>query len=224
MTLTMASTKTIAVKVCGITKIDQAKRIAQLGVNALGVIGVKSSPRYLEEKQRAELFNTLRIDFPLVERVLVVADINDLELEKAIKSQGAPSIIQLHGKESPKRCQELRKLYPMLKWWKALRIKSKEDLEIAQNFQGVVNALLLDAWSSKELGGTGERIPLEWIKEANLNSPWWLAGGISAEWVPTVMEKVKPFGLDASSRLEISPGVKDIEKVKRLIKCASNYC
>ena len=52
-----------------------------------------------------------------------------------------------------------------------------------------------------ELGGTGHRIPLDWLAETELSVPWWLAGGVSAEWVPELLSRVTPQGLDASSRL-----------------------
>ena len=56
-----------------------------------------------------------------------------------------------------------------------------------------------------------------------LKIPWWLAGGVSAEWVPEVLAKINPYGLDASSRLEISPGLKDIKKVRSLIEAIKNF-
>ena len=85
-------------------------------------------------------------------------------------------------------------------------------------FQDSVDALLLDAWSSQSLGGTGKRIPIELLNKINYKIPWWLAGGISTEYIEEILSKIQPFGVDASSRLEISPGIKDIKKVSSLIK------
>ena len=88
----------------------------------------------------------------------------------------------------------------------------------ANNFRGKVDAVLLDAWSQKALGGTGSRLPIEWLRNCDINIPWWLAGGISAESVHEILQSTKPFGLDASSNLEDLPGVKNIELVSSLIK------
>jgi phosphoribosylanthranilate isomerase len=60
-------------------------------------------------------------------------------------------------------------------------------------------------------------LPLDWLAETDLPLPWWLAGGISAEWIPELMERVQPDGLDASSRLEVRPGWKDLSKVQALL-------
>ena len=66
------------------------------------------------------------------------------------------------------------------------------------------------------------RIPLDLLDKAKINLPWWLAGGISSEWVQEIFKRTIPFGLDASSRLESKPGVKDLEKVKALINAVKS--
>lgn len=87
-------------------------------------------------------------------------------------------MLQLHGSESPERCRELRAaLGPEIGLWKALRIRSADDLQRARSYAGVVEALLLDAWVADQLGGTGHRIPVEWLRDFRPPLPWWLAGG-----------------------------------------------
>ena len=61
-------------------------------------------------------------------------------------------------------------------------------------------------------------VPLDLLEKPTFQSPWWLAGGISAEWVPKVFTKTHPWGIDASSQLELSPGIKDLTRVKALLK------
>ena len=209
-------------KICGITQTDQALEIASLGVDALGVIGVKSSPRFLSESKRELLFQELIDSYPNTARVLVVANANDAEIEKAILSKGSPSIIQLHGSESKQRCLDLKQKYPQIKWWKALRIRSESDLDLIKDLEDFVDAILLDAWSDNQLGGTGKRLHIGWLQNIEIKVPWWLAGGISAEWIPEVLSTLNPFGLDASSKLEISPGIKDIRKVELLINAINS--
>ncbi len=207
-----------AIKICGLTKSNQALQIASLGVNAIGVVGVKSSPRFLEEDQRRRLFNELANKNPEVERVWVIADMNDYDLAKGLEGNGAPTIVQLHGEETAEKCNELKKAYSTIKWWKAIRVRNQKDLMNASEFNESIDAVLIDTWNNKALGGTGERIPIEWLIEANFEIPWWLAGGVSPEWIEDALEKLNPFGIDASSKLEISPGIKDINKVRSLIR------
>ncbi len=212
------SKTSIAIKICGITKSDQAESISHLGVDAIGVIGVASSPRFVEEDQRRNIFALLEKLSPSIKRVWVVADIHDYEVASALTGKGVPSVIQLHGNESKERCEALRNRYPKIEWWKALRVNKAEDLVLANNFKDKVDCLLLDAWAPNQLGGTGKRIPLNLIKGAHLHTPWWLAGGISEEWVPEILSKINPYGLDISSKVESSPGIKDINLVKNLIR------
>ena len=80
MVLNINSDNTTALKICGITQIDQALEIASLGVDAIGVIGVKKSPRFVEETERRKLFEAITLNAPKVERVWVVADIEELSL------------------------------------------------------------------------------------------------------------------------------------------------
>jgi len=213
----------IAVKVCGITSLEQAKKIAQLGVNAIGVIGVEKSARFITEQKRRELFSSLEIFAPDLQRVWVVADQKETSLSKGLSGIGIPSVVQLHGHESPDLCSKLKKKHPDTQWWKAIRIKSPTDIKSACSYLGVVDALLLDSWEHGQLGGTGRRIPLEWLTEENLNQPWWLAGGISAEVIPELLKQVKPWGIDASSCLETAPGIKDLKKVRALVNAINTY-
>ncbi len=214
----MSAQAPTAVKICGITSVNQALSIASLGADAIGVIGVPESPRYLPETKRREIFESLRENAPSVERVWVVANIDSNSILEGLKGIGMPSIIQLHGKESKQKCIELRTLYPHIKWWKSFQIRQQEDLDLAKSFQDSVDALLIDAWSSKSLGGTGERIPIELLNKINFNIPWWLAGGVSTDWIKKTLFNINPFGIDASSKLEIKPGIKDLDKVKTLLK------
>ena len=205
-------------KICGITQIKQAIEIASMGIHAIGVIGVKQSPRYLSNEKRSNLFKELNESHPKTKRVLVLADPTDANLEEIFSCKGTPSIIQLHGNESKERCEELRKKYSTIKWWKAFRIKSKENIYKIKQYESVVDSILLDAWSENKLGGTGNKIKLSWIQSEDFKLPLWIAGGISAEWVPELLKKIKPFGLDASSKVETSPGIKDINNIKLLIE------
>lgn len=203
-------------KICGLRRSDQALAIAGLGVSAIGVIGVPSSPRHLGPAERRPLFELLSVEAPACRRVLVVADPADHELDE-LQPRFGHDVLQLHGDESPKRCAELRQRLG-LELWKALRIRSPHDLERAADYAASVDALLLDAWTADQLGGTGRRLPLEWLEGFAPALPWWLAGGITPEALPEILRRLDPPGLDVSSGVENAPGDKNLERVRALVR------
>ena len=212
------SKKSTAIKICGITKTSQAKSIAQLKINAIGVIGVKESPRFVPEEECINIFNEVEKVSSSIEKVFVIAN-EKLETIKYINNRSTPpSVLQLHGDESVDYCCELKNEFPRIKLWKAFRLKSINDLKNISQYEKIIDAILLDAWDDKSLGGTGNRIPIELLINRTFKVPWILAGGISSEIIPEIFSKLRPDGIDASSRLEISPGVKDIKKVESLIR------
>ena len=91
------SKKSTAIKICGITKASQARSIAQFKINAIGVVGVKDSPRFVPEEECIKIFNEIEKVSPLIEKVFVIAN-EKLETIKYINSRSTPpSVIQLHG-------------------------------------------------------------------------------------------------------------------------------
>ncbi|MFM2173695.1 MAG: hypothetical protein RLZZ54_1622 [Cyanobacteriota bacterium] len=213
-------------KVCGLRQPDQAAAVAALGADAIGVIGVQQSPRWLEPAQRPALFEAIHRARPDCLGVLVVADPADAELEQ-LKPAAGHQVLQLHGGETPKRCQALRAaLGPDLILWKALRIRAQADLEQAEAYAAVVDALLLDAWVPDQLGGTGHRIPIEWLEGFQPRLPWWLAGGITPERLPQALQALAatpPVGVDASSGVERAPGDKDLARVEQLVAAVAAF-
>ena len=213
-----SSKKSTAIKICGITKTSQARSIAELKINAIGVIGVKNSPRFVPEEECMKIFNEVEKVSSSIEKVLVIANAK-LEEVKCINNRSTPpSVIQLHGNESVDYCRELKNEIPRIKIWKAFRLKAINDLEIISQYEKNIDAILIDSWNEKSLGGTGNRVPIELLLNKTFKAPWILAGGISAEIIPEIFSKLRPDGIDASSRLEISPGIKDIKKVASLVR------
>ena len=212
------SKKSTSIKICGITSTSQAESIAQLDINAIGVIGVKNTPRFVPEKKCMEIFNKIEKVSSSIEKVLVLAN-ERLEAIKYInRRSNPPSVIQLHGNESVEYCRKLKEEIPSIKLWKAFRLKSIDDLNNISQYENNIDAILLDAWDDKSLGGTGNRVPIELLTNNFFKSPWILAGGISAEIIPEIFSKIRPDGIDASSRLEVSPGIKNLQKVQSLIR------
>ncbi len=205
-------------KICGLRRPEQAAEVARLGADAIGVIAVPGSPRWLEPAARPALFAAVAAARPSCRGVLVVADPPEAELAELTADSGH-TVLQLHGQETPQQCADLRRrLGGGLEIWKALRIRRPADLERARQYTEVVDALLVDAWVPDQLGGTGHRIPSEWLEGFRPELPWWLAGGIRPQGVARVLERVSPDGLDASSGVEHSPGEKDLALVEDLVR------
>ena len=218
----MPKTKTL-VKICGITSIEQAVQVAKSGTNAIGIISVNESPRYITPKKKKEIFKTLKDSYPNIERVSVVKNNPIDSIIKNFLGEPMETIIQLHGDEDIDYCRKLKKKIPNIGLWKAFRIKNKEDLNKITKYEQFLDAIVLDSWNKETYGGSGKRIEETYLKDLSFRKPWWLAGGVSQEWIDKILREIKPNGIDISSSVEISPGKKDIDKVGLIINEVKNY-
>ena len=213
----MLETKTL-VKICGITSIEQAVQVAELGTNAIGIISVNESPRYISPEKKKEIFKTLKDLYPNIDRVSVVKDSPIDSIIKGFLGEPNENIIQLHGDEDIDYCQKLKQKVPNIFLWKAFRIKNKEDLNKIKPYENFVDAILLDSWNEETYGGSGKRIEQKYLEDISFSKPWWIAGGVSTEWIDVILKKIKPNGIDISSSVETFPGIKDLEKTKQIIQ------
>jgi len=205
------------IKICGLTSEKQALQVAKLGAHAIGIISVEQSPRYISAEIKKNIFTTLERLYPKIERVSVVQNCPiDLIIQNFL---GKPSetIIQLHGDEDIDYCKEIRKKIPNIGLWKAFRIKTEKDIDKIKPFEDFVDAILLDSWNKDTYGGSGKKIKSTYLRNLRFSKPWWLAGGISIEWIDEILTDIKPDGLDISSSIEISPGIKSLDATKDLI-------
>ena len=204
-------------KICGLTSEEQALQVAKLGANAIGIISVEESPRFISAEKKKKIFKTLESFYPKIERVSVVQNCSIDLIIKNFLGNPSETIIQLHGDEDIDYCKKLREKIPNIGIWKAFRIKTEKDLDTIKYFEDFVDAILLDSWNKETYGGSGEKIKSIYLKNLQFTKPWWLAGGISIEWIDEILTNIKPDGLDISSSIEITPGVKDIAKTADLI-------
>jgi len=211
----MPKTNTL-VKICGLTSEEQALRVAKLGVNAIGIISVKESPRYVSAEIKKKIFKSLEKFYPTIERVTVVQNCPIDLIIKNFLGNPSETIIQLHGDEDIDYCKEIRKKIPNIGLWKAFRIKTEKVINKIKPFEDFVDAILLDSWNKETYGGSGKKINSIYLKNLQFSKPWWKAGGISIEWKEEILTEFKPDGLDISSSIEISPGLKDIKKTEEL--------
>jgi len=210
------------VKICGLTSEEQALQIAKLGAHSIGIISVEESPRYVSAKIKKKIFKTLESFYPKIDRVSVVQNCPIDLIIKNFLGNPSETIIQLHGDEDIDYCKKIRKEIPNIGLWKAFRIKTEKDLDKIKPFEDFIDAILLDSWNEKTYGGSGKKIKSTYLKNLQFNKPWWLAGGISIKWIDEILNEIKPDGLDISSSIEISPGLKDLKKTKEIIKFLKN--
>tara|TARA_B100000945_G_scaffold297930_1_gene277388 strand:- start:853 stop:1269 length:417 start_codon:yes stop_codon:yes gene_type:complete len=134
---------TALVKICGITSEEQAIQIAEFGADAIGIISVKESPRYISAESKKKIFKTLERLYPNIERVSVVKNCPiDLIIQNFLGNPNE-TIIQLHGDEDIEYCKKIRQKIPNISLWKAFRIKTKNDLDKIKPYQNFVDAILL---------------------------------------------------------------------------------
>ncbi len=217
------------IKICGLTKLDQAQAIAQMGVNAIGFICVPASPRYISASAIGQITANLIAskseiaDLDLLDLIGVFVNASIKEICEIVEIAGL-NAVQLHGDESPEFCIELRsqlaEVNIPIKLIKAFRVKDQAGLAHALLFSEVVDALLLDAYDPKMAGGTGKILDWQMLRDFAPNCDWWLAGGLSPENVAQAIALVSPSGLDVSSGVERSAGDKDLDKVRKFVAIA----
>jgi len=198
---------TVWIKICGITNEEDGLAAAQLGADALGFVFAPSPRRISPEKAR-QIIKALP---PLVQTVGVFVD-EDLDEVSSVAEMCGLDILQFHGSESADYCDSFDQ-----RVIKAIRLRNRQDLKSLAEYDGVVQALLLDTYLPDKLGGTGMTFNWQWALEAGKYGRIILAGGLNQKNVAAAISIVKPYGVDASSGLEQSPGVKDHEKVTQFI-------
>ncbi|MGB2925758.1 MAG: phosphoribosylanthranilate isomerase [Limnothrix sp.] len=201
------------IKICGLTRLDQAVAIAEMGATDIGFICVKKSPRYITQENIAPIATALPDS---VGKVGVFANQSLREVATIIQ-QGQLSVAQLHGSESPAFCRDLRNVCPKIEIIKALRIRDRESLHTAKVYETVVDALLLDAYHPKQLGGTGHTIDWQDLQKFRPSVPWLLAGGLKPSNIQAALAQLKPDGIDLSSGVEDAPGQKNLQQVQQLM-------
>ena len=206
------------IKICGITKPQQAKEIVELGATALGFICVERSPRYVTRSQIKAIIDVLAP----VDTIGVFADAEVSQIIETVQATGITGV-QLHGAESPAFCQQLQERLPSeVEIIKAFRIKTPESLKETAIYQEYVDTVLLDAYHPQMLGGTGQTLNWSDLQQFQPQLPWILAGGLTPPNVKEALSQLKPDGIDLSSGVERSPGDKDLVKVTQLFQSLIN--
>ncbi|MBN2251752.1 MAG: phosphoribosylanthranilate isomerase [Candidatus Altiarchaeota archaeon] len=203
----------IRVKICGITSREDALTAARLGADAIGVVNVTGSKRYVSLAQAKKILEAV----PVFTSKVIVTTPGNLRDIKAIEETGA-DMIQLHGEESQGFVKEIRE-NTGLGLIKQIPVTGPESCDYANEFIDYVDALLLDTKTAGVLGGTGKTH--DWnVSRAiagSIKKPVILAGGLSPENVGEAIDKVRPYAVDVASGVEKVPGIKDGEKIGKFI-------
>ncbi len=199
------------IKICGITRAQDALAATELGADAIGVVLYAKSPRAVTVDQLAGITEEV------AGRVSVVAlFVNPAPgLVRAVVATGAIDMLQFHGEESAQFCEQFE-----LPYMKAVAVKADSDLSDALAAYDSAKYILLDSYDPLLPGGTGKTF--NWDRVAELSTEQLarlvLAGGLGPDNVKDAIERVRPFGVDVSSGVEASKGIKDLEKMKSFIE------
>lgn len=190
------------VKICGITNREDALAAAEAGASAIGFNFYRESPRYISHTGAAMIGEKLPAN---VWKVGVFVNETPETIARVVLDAGL-DVAQLHGSSEARG----------VRIWQAMRVVDPVGMALI----GGVEAVVIDSPSDTALGGTGET--WDWTQTPHLEPKIIIAGGLDADNVRTAIEQAMPWGVDACSRIEKAPGVKDHERMRRFIHAALN--
>ena len=203
----------VQVKICGITNLKDALAAPAFGADMLGFNFYSKSPRYIQPPAAGAIGSRVPKNIKKV-GVFVNETVANIA---AVCIAAKLDVVQLHGDEDEELLKQVRAAthLPVIR---ALRIGGPDDVPETE-----ADAVLLDAYSPDSYGGTGEIF--EWEKAVALKTRFdeiYLAGGLTPDNVAEAVKAVMPFAVDVASGVELSPRVKDIQKMKAFITNAKN--
>ena len=196
------------IKICGLTRREDALTAAHAGANAIGMVFYANSPRHVGRRQAAEICAVLP---PFVTSVGLFVNPAAEEVQ-AVLAEVALDLLQFHGEEDAAFCAQFERPYI-----KALRVRQGIDLVQYAAQHPAAKALLVDAFVEGQAGGTGQLFDWRLIP-AEFSIPIILSGGLTPYNVADGVRAVRPWAVDVSSGVEATPGVKDSAKIIAFIK------
>lgn len=195
------------VKICGITRVEDALCAVDAGADAIGLVFYPPSPRAVTVEQAARICAVLP---PLVTAVGLFVDAEPGRVREVLE-QVPLALLQFHGGETAEYCAAFRRPY-----LKALRVRDDTDIEAALADYAQARGLLLDTYRPGVPGGTGE--VFDWRRVPAAAAPRIvLAGGLNAANVGDAVARVRPFAVDVSGGVESAPGAKDPQRIEAFI-------
>ncbi len=201
----------VKVKICGITRAEDAVAAAEAGADAIGLV-FADSPRRVSVAQAQDIIAVLP---PFVTPVALVVNESPGSILGKCEILGVRTV-QLHGDEPPKAARDLAAAG--LRVIRAFRIGAEADLEALRDYPA--NAYLLDSKVAGRLGGTGVALDWELAARATAIGRIILAGGLTPDNVAEAIRRVRPYAVDVSSGVESAPGKKDPSKLRAFVAAA----
>lgn len=201
-----------AIKICGITRVEDALVAARAGAHAVGVVLYEKSPRCVTHLKARAIVAALP---PFVSAVALLVDPDADQVRSAIE-QVRPNLLQFHGDESPEFCAGFD-----LPYIKAIRVRPETDLLQCARLHAGAKGLLFDTYVEGNRGGTGETFDWSLIP-SDFPLPLILAGGLNPVNVAQAVQRVRPWAVDVSSGVESSRGIKDAAKIAAFIRGVRN--
>ncbi len=195
------------IKICGITRLEDARAAVRLGADAIGLVFHPPSPRAIDPQQAAVIVRQLP---PFVTTVGLFVDASRERVAEVLNSVPL-DLLQFHGEESPEACSGHGR-----PWIKAIRMRESVDLERLRALYAEASGLLLDTYRAGVPGGTGERFDWDRIPP-RLCSEIILAGGLDPHNVEQAVHQVRPYAVDVSGGVEAAKGIKDAGKMAAFI-------
>jgi len=193
----------VRVKICGITRVEDALTAVAQGADAIGLVFYAPSPRAVSIEQAA----TIAKQMPAFVSVVGLFVNAEERFVKEVTSRVQLDLLQFHGDETPEQCAQYG-----LPFIKAVRVKLDTNLVQYAKDYSASRALLLDTYTEGVAGGTGH--VFDWgLIPPDLNKPVVLAGGLTVENVALAIKQVKPYAVDVSGGVEASKGIKDAAKI-----------
>lgn len=185
------------IKICGMTRADEAVMVARHGADAIGLVFHEPSPRAVTPAVAADIVAALP---PFCVPVALFVDPPAARVREVLERTRI-AVLQFHGDEPPAFCAQFG-----LPYLKAIRMREGTDLAEAANRHADAAALLLDAWHPARAGGTGTTF--RWERPPRLRQPVIVAGGLHSANVTEAIRVMRPYGVDVSSGVEATPGRK----------------
>src|SRR5436190_4145436 len=197
------------IKICGLTREEDAVEAARLGADFLGLIFVPASPRFVEPERAAAITKSVRDAGHAAKFVGVFHDAS-ADYMREIASLVGLDLFQLHGAQTDDEIRDLQA--PVIK---TLRVG-----EALPDTHGSPSAawLLFDTYDERRPGGTGRRFDWSLLATYERNKPFFVSGGLNPDNVVAAITLVRPDAIDVSSGVESAPGVKDHSKMAKLIE------
>ena len=194
------------VKICGITRRQDARAAAEAGADAIGLVFYPPSPRFVSVERALEVRDALP---PFVQTVALFVNPDAAQVAQVI-GRVRPAMLQFHGEEAPQFCAQFG-----VPWVKACRVRQGTDLLKYLHPFSAAAAWLLDS-HVEEYGGAGESFDWSLVPAAR-DRPVILSGGLARDNVAEAIRRVRPWGVDVSSGVESAKGIKDAAKIAAFI-------